>query len=137
VDDEALLRAFEAAALTRAEWTHEAHVRTAWLYAARLPFEEALRRMRDGLRALNAAQGTPEGPMRGYHETLTQAWLRRVAAAVRASARDVDSRAFCERHPELLHRGCIDVHYSRERLFSPEAKRAFVEPDREPLPGEA
>ena len=134
MDDEALLRGFEAASLTREEWTHRAHVRTAWLYASRLPFDEALRRMRDGLHALNAAQGTPESPTRGYHETLTQAWLRRVAAAVRASGTDVDSRAFCERHPELLSRGAVDVHYSRERLFSPEAKRTFVPPDREPLP---
>lgn len=133
-DDAALLRGFEAASLPRDAWTHRAHLRTAYLHLLRQPLPEALERFRRFLRALNAAHAAPEELRRGYHETLTQAWLRLAAAALRARGPAADSGAFCDRHPELLVKGRIEVHYSLERLFSAEAKIAFVEPDRRPLP---
>ena len=55
-DDEFCLR-FEC--LTRPEWTHEAHVRMAWLYITRFPFAQALDRIRCGIRKLNAKIGQP------------------------------------------------------------------------------
>jgi hypothetical protein len=43
---------------------------------------------------------------------------------------------FREANPDLLDRtlSSLLVHYSREVLFSDEARRAFVEPDLVPLP---
>ena len=49
----------------------------------------------------------------------------------------VDSFAeFSTRNPDLLDRtlSALLVHYRRETLFRPEARAAFVEPDRSPLP---
>ena len=40
--DDEFLAAFEACAFARGGWTHESHVRMAWLYLSRLPFAEAL-----------------------------------------------------------------------------------------------
>ena len=59
-DDEFLL-AFQTCAFTRPEWTHEAHVRMAWLYLTRFPFAEVLDRIRCGIRKLNAKIGQPAG----------------------------------------------------------------------------
>ena len=61
--DPDLLAAFESATVPCAQWDHRAHVRTAWLLLRNsASLEDALTRMRDGLRKLNAAQGTPENP---------------------------------------------------------------------------
>jgi hypothetical protein len=50
--DEILLRRFEARELPMEEWHHREHVRLAYLYLLRLPFAQALDRMRAGLMAL-------------------------------------------------------------------------------------
>ena len=67
---------FEKRQLARSEWTHEAHVRMAWLYLARLPVAEALGRVRAGIRKLYVVIGSPDG----YHDTITVAFVRVIAA---------------------------------------------------------
>ena len=53
--DEKFLKAFEAQSISREDWTHEAHVRMAWLYARREPSREAaLDKIRNGIKRLNA-----------------------------------------------------------------------------------
>jgi hypothetical protein len=133
-DDAAFLAAFESQAIPFADWSHRAHIRMAFNYLSRHPLEDALARIRRGIQALNRAHGTLEAPTRGYHETLTIAWARVVAGAIAAHGPFRDSNDFCDRSPHLLQRTLMSVFYSRERLFSPEAKRSFVEPDLAPLP---
>jgi hypothetical protein len=41
---------------------------------------------------------------------------------------------FLTANPQLLKRDLLSAHYSRELLFSPEARASFVEPDLLPLP---
>ena len=60
MSDAESLSAFEAAAIPRPEWTHEAHVRMAWLYLVRHPQEEALEKVRGGIQRLNAVIGSPD-----------------------------------------------------------------------------
>jgi hypothetical protein len=128
--DDEFLAAFEAAAIARTDWTHEAHVRMAWLYLTRYPFAEAREQVRAGIRKLNAVIGSPDG----YHDTITVAFVRVIAARVTPGEM---YPAFRDRHPDLLDRtlSALARHYSPEVLYSPEARRAFVGPDREPLPG--
>jgi hypothetical protein len=133
-DDGAFLEAFEARTIPFADWTHRAHVRMAFRYLSRHPFEEALGRIRKGIQALNLAHQTPEALTRGYHETLTVAWARVVASTIAAHGPFKDSNDFCDRNPHLLQRTVMRIFYSPGRLFSPEAKRGFVEPDLAPLP---
>jgi len=134
MNDETLLRRFEAAALSVEEWHHREHVRLAYLYLLRCPFDEALCRMRTGLKALNAAQKVPETLERGYHETLTQGWLHLVYGTISQHGPAVDSEAFLEEHSHLVARRALYFFYSRARLKSAEAKAAFIEPDLTPLP---
>lgn len=131
--DRELWDAFVAATLPPKAWTHRTHVRIGYLHIIRYPFAEALDHIRSRIQRLNAAHGTPEAIDRGYHETITCAFLRLIAA-VAAEANGVDSDGFCEQHPKLLDKRLLLRFYSRERIMSAEAKGAFVEPDLQSLP---
>ena len=131
--DDEFLNAFEACTLTRAQWTHAAHVRMAWLYCRREPaLDAALGRMRAGIPRLNAALGTDPAL---YHETVTCAFGTIVHR--RATAPDSPSTwpGFQRRHPELFSREApvLAGHYDPETLKSGEARLRFVPPDRAPL----
>jgi hypothetical protein len=133
MDDEALWAAFSARTLTHEEWTHRAHLRMAYLYLARFAdIDEAHLRMRIGIVRLNTAHGIEESPKRGYHETMTRAWLELVRHA-RASDPAEDSQSFLERHPHLLHRDAPLRHYTREVLLSLKARSVFVPPNVAPF----
>ena len=134
-DDSAFLGAFETQTIPFEEWNHRAHIRMGFNYLSRHAFEEALGRIRQGIQSLNRVHQTPEALTRGYHETLTVAWARVVASTIAVHGPFKDSNDFCDRNPHLLQRTLMRVFYSQARLFSPEAKRSFVEPDLAPLPG--
>ncbi|MCI0342863.1 MAG: hypothetical protein L0216_17255 [Planctomycetales bacterium] len=121
MDDDSLIAAFEARTLPFTEWRHTTHVRVAWCYLCRLPFDEAVARFREHLRAYNAANRVPEGPLMGYHETITHAWLRIVAVTIREQGPGADSAEFLAQQPHLGHRTLLRCFYSRSRITSPEA----------------
>lgn len=131
LEDEALWRAFHDRTLAAAQWTHAAHLRVAWLHLARYELDEAHLRMRLGIIRLNAAHGLVETAERGYHETLTRVWLALVRAARRPRA-GIDSTSIVWQPG--LERTAPLVHYSRDRLFSIEARARFVPPDLAELP---
>lgn len=131
--DEELSRAFWSTELPATEWTHDAHLRMAWLALEDGSIDEAHLLLRVGIIKLNAFHGLVETPTRGYHETLTRVWLLLVAAAKNV-ARGRDSREFLERHPGALGREAPLRHYTKERLFSLAARAHFMDPDLEPLP---
>lgn len=129
MDDAEFLRAFEDATLPRDAWTHEAHVRMAYLTLAQRPFDEALTWIRDHIRAYNAAQGNHTG----YHETITVAFVHAIAAR-RADNPLRSWTAFADAHPELLNAAFLGDHYAPEALKDNASRLAFVPPDRAPLP---
>lgn len=90
--------------------------------------------MRASIQRFNTATQTPEAIDRGYHETVTQAWLRLIAAALASDSAPRTSKAFLDAHLELGEKRVLRQFYSRERLMAREAKRGFVEPDLAPLP---
>ena len=137
MDDTEFLEAFETGALSTEAWHHREHVKVAYLYLNRYSFDDALRRMRDGLHVLNAAQKVPDAPDRGYHETMTCAWLRLVHCALCENGCAVTSDAFVDQHSHLLARRALLFFYSRDRLMSATAKNGFLEPDLAPLPRSA
>src|SRR5213076_1032724 len=65
--------------LSRAQWTHAAHVTlaAALLYSAEVA--TVLPRVRNAIQSYNEAVGTMNTDNSGYHETLTVFWLRVVA----------------------------------------------------------
>src|SRR5450432_211738 len=115
MDDEELRRRFEDRTLPFAQWTHRMHVRIAYCYLHAHPFDEAVDRIRSGIKAYNAANALPEGPTSGYNETTTVAFLRIIDAVMRTYGKAMptpDSETFCEMHPQLLHRELLRLFYS-------------------------
>jgi hypothetical protein len=129
VDMEELAGRFVACTLPKAEWTHAAHLRVGAWHVARFGPEEALARLRTGIRALNDSHGTVNSATSGYHETITRAYVALLAEALESAALDVDALI---RGP-LAARDALLRFYTREALMSPRARAEWVEPDLRPL----
>lgn len=136
-DDETIRRIGEGmlgCALPKAEWTHEAHLSTcAWLVLER-PDIVPERDLPHLIRRYNESVGGVNDATQGYHETITQVSIRAVRAALARS----EGRGLVERVNALLRaeEGRRDWplrFYSRELLFSKEARLGWVEPDLAPL----
>jgi hypothetical protein len=78
----ALVTAFESATLPHEAWTHQAHLTVAAWYVLWYGPRDALDHVRDGILRINAVQGVPQTPTRGYSETMTRRYLDLVAQAV-------------------------------------------------------
>jgi len=131
----AIGRGLMTCTLPKTQWTHAAHFAAAlWLLACH-PEIDVTRSMPGMIRAYNEATGGANTDTGGYHETITQASLRA-------------ARAFLAERPHLpLHAICNELlaspfgrsdwllaYWSRPLLFSIEARRAWIEPDLQPLP---
>lgn len=107
MNDADLLTAFEDCSLPIEQWTHRAHIRVAYLFASTHDFVSAVDRMREKIKAYNKAIDTPEAIDRGYHETITQAFMRLVFAANLQTGPHGSSDDFCDSHPELLTKQAV------------------------------
>lgn len=107
-------------------------VRTTWCDLLQHGLDGALQRFAPDLVRFNESLGNTSG----YHDTITVAMLRVMADRLAACQRPEHWETFVASAPELLDwtRPVLLHHYSRELLFSDEARAVFVEPDRVPLP---
>ena len=124
-----LVRSFEDATISREDWRHAEHLVVALYYLNGNDIETATRKMRDGifnlLRNGFAVDLTKEMP---YHETLTVFWMRTVAAFSRSK----NGGGLLEKANELVRTYDKDYplrFYTREFLFSDQARAAFVPGD--------
>lgn len=120
--------------LPKEQWTHAAHL-TATLRLVRTRDDGLERDLPGIIRAYNLAVGTVNGDQSGYHETITQAYLAGIRAFVAGLApgtRDAEAAAALLATP-MGDKAWPLTHWSRERLFSVEARRGWVEPDLKPL----
>ncbi len=119
-----------ARTLPRPEWTHEAHLAaTTWLVVERRDIDLDAE-LRGIISAYNESVGGVNDATQGYHHTITCCFL----AAVRDHVRESEGQGLAERVNRLLlsPRGQRDWPlrlYTRERLFSVEARLGFVEKD--------
>jgi len=134
MDDSQFLQAFENCTLPFDVWTHRAHLRVAYLYASKFDLQTATNKMRTGIKAYNKATNTPEELERGYHETITVAFMRLVTAALQQAGPFTTSEEFCDACADALNKPVLLNYYSKDRITSMKAKQTFVEPDLQELP---
>ena len=136
-DDAAIRRIGEgllSCSLPKSEWTHEAHLATcAWLILERREIEPE-RDLPDLIRRYNESVGGVNDATQGYHETITQASIRGVRLALSLSAGGLAERVNALLRSPQGRREWPLGFYSRERLFSVEARLGWVEPDLADLP---
>jgi hypothetical protein len=134
MNDDAFLNAFETCALE--EFHHRDHIKVAYLYLRRYPLAEAIAKVRSGLQSLAAAWAAPVDDLeKGYHETMTQAWVRLVHLKL-IDPRTVEcADAFCDRHPDLMQKNRLEMFYSRARAGSLQQLRSPSRPRSESAVG--
>ena len=127
---------FLARTLPKAEWTHEAHLATTtWLLLNR-PEIDVDDELPGLIRSYNESVGGLNSDSEGYHETITRVFLH----GVRLFLSEADpAEPLHELVNELLlspmgRRDWPLRFYSRERLLSVDARKAFVPPDLAALP---
>lgn len=121
--------------LPKSKWTHAAHfAATLWWLRCR-PEVDLSRAMPGLIRAYNESIGGQNTDRSGYHETITQASIR----AARAFLAGLPTQSLYEICNALLRSQLGDPewlleYWTRERLFSVEARRGWLEPDIRRLP---
>lgn len=130
---EDVVRRFEECSYTPEEFVHEKHLTVAAVYFVRFDGEVARERMRTGLRKFIAHHGK-----NGYHETITEFWLRLVEHAIREGkpAEGEVVALVSQVVRRFRDKNLIYAHYSRERLATPDAKASRLEPDLAAIPFE-
>ena len=119
--------------LPKHAWTHAAHFAAArWLFSSG---HNAFCDMPALIRAYNETTGVANTDSSGYHETITIASLRAARAFLNEdAARPLHLACNALLTSRLGNSKWIAAHWSKNRLFSPEARRVWVEPDLQPLP---
>jgi len=125
-----------ARTLPRPDWTHEAHLAATSYLLLRRPDIDLDSRLPDIIRGYNESVGGVNSDAEGYHDTITQTYLHGVRLFLSGAN---DDAALHESVNALLvsaigRRDWPLRFYSRERLFSVEARRRLVAPDLAALP---
>jgi hypothetical protein len=125
-----------ASSLPREEWTHEAHLAATTYLLLRHPKIDLDRELPGLIRRYNESVGGVNSDSEGYHDTITRVYLLGIRLFL--------SKA-CLTDPlhELVNELLLSPmggrdwplrFYSRDRLLSVPARRAFVQPDIAALP---
>jgi hypothetical protein len=125
-----------AANLPREDWTHEAHIAATTYLLLKRPDVDLDSELPGLIRRYNESVGGVNSDEEGYHETITRLFLHGVRLFLAEADPDEPLHELVN---ELLlspmgRRDWPLRFYSRERLFSVEARRNFVEPDLAALP---
>jgi len=121
--------AFVNGRLPKDAWTHEAHLITCWVALQDRTPAQTLAFLREAIQTHNCGIGIRNTEASGYHETLTVYYVTAVAQAAAPTLEALYAEPTCDRNAALNH-------WSRELLFSPEARLAYVEPNLAALPWE-
>jgi hypothetical protein len=125
-----------ARTLPRADWTHEAHLAATTYLLVRRPDIDLDLELPGIIRRYNESVGGVNSDSEGYHETITRTFLH----GVRLFQAEADLR---DPLHELVNGLLLSPmgrrdwplrFYSRELLFSVEARRTLVSPDLAALP---
>jgi len=123
-----------ARSLPKPEWTHEAHLAACtWLLFER-PEIHPETELPGIIRAYNVAVGGVNDDTQGYHETLTQLYIRGVRRHLSEHASgDLLGTVNTLLAGPVGERSWPLLHYTREVLFSVAARRGWIEPDLAPI----
>jgi len=122
--------------LPKSEWTHGGHFAAALWLARHRPELTAPDEIRRLISRYNESSGTRNTDSTGYHHTITLASMRTAVhhltcaepgAQLSTVLANLLASRF-ERSDWLLE------HWRRETLFSPSARKIWVEPDLSPMP---
>jgi hypothetical protein len=127
---EHLIAQFRTQSLPIKEWTHEAHLLVAVWFTKHYSLPEAVCYLRSGIITYNYTVGTENSPNKGYHETLTLFWAK-VAHYFGQNNLGLDLEDLGNQFitSKFASRELPLKYYTRETLFSSQARAFWVEPN--------
>lgn len=122
--------------LPKSAWTHEAHLRVGLWHLMHYSSQTALNLLRECIQRYNIVCGVVNTETSGYHETITQFYLKVIIYFLEQHdvSQPIDQLAetlieeWGERHLPL-------IYYSKDRLMSKAARQCWVEPELAQMPG--
>jgi len=136
LDADRVFRGVVARTLPKPEWTHQAHCAFATALLNAVTLAEAEDVCPNLIRRYNEATGVQNTDEGGYHHTITLFYLREIDRLLRGRYGPAPRSApLAEQCAAVLASPLGDkdyplTAYSRERLFSVAARRAWLAPDR-------
>lgn len=117
---------FATCKLAPSIFSHEAHLRLAWIHLTKYGPELAEKNIQEQLKAFVTFVGATDK----YHTTLTVAAIRAVAHFMRKSHTS-SFKEFIAEFPQLKtdFKQLINSHYSFDIFTNEKAKKQFLEPD--------
>ena len=122
--------AFNSARLDPELFSHEAHLRLAWIHITKYGVEKAISNITSQIKAYTKSLGADEK----YHETLTIVGVRAVHHFMLRSE-TTDFEGFIQENTKLMDqfKDLVDSHYHEDIFKSDLARSIFIEPDKEPF----
>lgn len=112
------------------DFTHEAHIRLAWIHLHRYGIQKAIEHVTHQIKAFSESLEVSEN----YHHTVTTAAVYAVAHFYTRSESST-FETFIEEFPQLKtnFRALLSSHYSYDVVKSDQAKKEYQEPDLVPF----
>lgn len=123
-----LVESFENGTIAREDWRHAEHLIVALYYISNYGYNTAYNKMREGIFNLLKAFEVDLSKEMPYHETLTVFWLKTVDE-FRKSKNDCSTVEICNELITRFGKNYPLKFYSREILFSDEARKEFIKGD--------
>jgi hypothetical protein len=124
-----IVKGFEDATIGRDEWKHAEHMIVGLYYLHNSPLEEASQKMRTGiLNLLSTGFKVDLSKEMPYHETITIFWMKTLEKVTNSNP-DLSLEEKANKVLELFDKEYPLKFYSRDMLFSDEARRSYVGPD--------
>jgi len=123
-----VVESFESGTISRDDWRHAEHLTVALVYLSNAEFDAAYAKMRSGIFNLLESFGVDLTKEMPYHETMTIFWMKAVED-YKKSNENGSMLEICNELIEKLDKDYPLRFYSRELLFSDEARAKFVEAD--------
>lgn len=129
-----LVKGFLDLSLEAKQFNHQGHLTVAVWYMMWYPLDKATDLIRENIRQFNVAKGGKNTDSAGYHETITVFYMKVIQQflATHNNNNDLTSLANQLITSEIGQRNYPLQFYSKERLFSVQARREFVEGDLQP-----
>ncbi|HEY0730837.1 MAG TPA: hypothetical protein VGD33_00345 [Chitinophagaceae bacterium] len=126
LNDESFEQALKTCSLDPALFSHEAHLRFAWLQISKYGMEKAI----DNITTILPAYVASLGAVGKYNLTVTIAAIKAVDHFMKRSAAS-NFRDFIQENPRLKYnfRELLGYHYSENIFTSEKAKTEYVAPD--------
>jgi hypothetical protein len=129
LDDRSFLQAFHGGQIANQQFHHREHLRLAWLQVRALGVDRAGQAVAAGIREF----ASRHGHARKYNDTITRFWVQVMGLATQRHP-DLGFDALLALEPHLLDKWLPLRHWSREALYSVEARHHWVAPDLQPMP---